>query len=219
MFDPNAVLYLNSGICPEAEHRWTVTCIANVSNPIDVRDDVVRIDHKFNDKWTILGHYMHDNVIQGYAQPELGWLWASYNTVTSTLSNPSNWAAIKMSGTINPNLLVEASINYDGNIINITNSTTANMPSGWSLEHLLQAPAIRMLPGVAGMPVGNPYNVAEDMGSAPWHNAAEDYEPKVDISYTMGKHAMKYGFSYNRYTKNQQIFGDAEGDATASRQL
>ena len=27
----------------------------------------------------------------------------------------------------------------------------------------------------------------------------------------MGKHAMKYGFSYNRYTKNQQLFGDAEG--------
>ena len=49
------------------------------------------------------------------------------------------------------------------------------------------------------------------MGSAPWHNAAEDYEPKVDVSYTKGKHAMKYGFSYNRYTKNQQLFGDAIG--------
>ena len=97
--------------------------VTNVRNPINVRDDVVRIDHKFNDKWTILGHYMDDYVTQGYAQPELGWLWASYNTVTSTLSNPSNSAAIKLSGTINPNLLVEASINYDGNVINITNSS------------------------------------------------------------------------------------------------
>ena len=52
------------------------------------------------------------------------------------------------------------------------------------------------------------------MGSAPWHNAAEDYEPKVDVSYTMGKHAMKFGFSYNRYTKNQQLFGDASGKYT-----
>jgi hypothetical protein len=56
-----------------------------------------------------------------------------------------------------------------------------------------------------------PYGVAEDTASAPWHNAAEDYEPKVDVSYTMGKHAMKYGFSYNRYTKNQQLFGDQQG--------
>jgi hypothetical protein len=49
------------------------------------------------------------------------------------------------------------------------------------------------------------------MGSAPWHNAAQDYEPKVDVSYTVGKHAMKFGFSYNRYTKNQQLFGSANG--------
>ena len=39
----------------------------------------------------------------------------------------------------------------------------------------------------------------------------QDYEPKVDVSYTMGKHAMKFGFSYNRYTKNQQLFGDQQG--------
>ena len=34
----------------------------------------------------------------------------------------------------------------------------------------------------------------------------------MDISYTTGKHAMKFGFSYNRYTKNQQLFGDTEGN-------
>ena len=58
---------------------------------------------------------------------------------------------------------------------------------------------------------GTPYNVAEGMGSAPWHNAAQDYMPKADISYTTGKHAMKFGFSYNRYTKNQQLFGNVMG--------
>jgi len=208
LFDPNAVIYLNSGILPAAntpdDHN-----ITNVSNPIDVVDTVVRIDHKFNDKWSILGHYMEDKVTQGYALPELGWLWASYNTVTSTLSNPSDSAAIKLSGTINPNLLVEASINYDGNVINILNSQRANIPSGWSLKTFFNT-GNPYLPGVTGF--GNPYSTAEDIGSAPWHNAARDYEPKLDISYTSGKHAMKFGFSYNRYTKNQQLFGDAEGD-------
>jgi len=32
----------------------------------------------------------------------------------------------------------------------------------------------------------------------------------------MGKHAMKYGFSYNRYTKNQQLFGDEQGNYSPS---
>ena len=210
LFDPNAVIYLNSGILPPANSRQDHN-ITNVSNPIDVVDTVVRIDHKFNDKWTILGHYMDDKVTQGYAQPELGWLWASYNTVTSTLSNPSDSAAIKLSGTINPNLLVEASINYDGNVINILDSKLANLPSGWSREATFFNTGNPYLPGIGSGLVART-DVAEDIGSAPWHNAARDYEPKVDISYTMGKHAMKFGFSYNRYTKNQQLFGDAQGN-------
>ena len=211
LFDNNGVLYLNAGILPKpnTSNDYNIT---NVSNPINVRDDIVRIDHKINDRWQILGHYMHDSVTQGYAQPELGWNWSSYNTVTSTLSNPSNSAAIKLSGTINPNLLIEGSINYDGNIINITNSPNAQLPAGWAANPVTPSFAVtrNSLPGITGF--GGPYNTAEDTASAPWHNAAEDYEPKIDISYTMGKHAMKYGFSYNRYTKNQQLFGDQQGD-------
>jgi Carboxypeptidase regulatory-like domain len=211
LFDPNGVLYLNSGVLPTPTTA-NGYAIANISNPIDVRDDVVRIDHKFNDKWAILGHYMHDSVTQGYALPELGWLWASYNTITSTLSNPSNSAAIKLSGTINPNLLVEGSINYDGNVIDITNSPNSQLPAGWVANPITSSFAItrNSLPGVQGF--SNPYGTAEDTGSAPWHNAAQDFEPKADISYTEGKHAMKFGFSYNRYTKNQQLFGDSQGN-------
>jgi hypothetical protein len=208
LFDPNVVLYLNSGIIPKP-NTSDDRAIANVANPINVRDDIVRIDHRFNDKWAILGHYMHDTVNQGYGVPFLGWLGASYNTVTSNLSNPSNSAAIKVSGTINPNLLVEASINYDGNIIDITNSTLANKPSGWNAGTFFNNGS-KLVPSVDGG-WGTPYNTNEGMGSAPWHNAAQDYMPKLDVSYTNGRHAMKFGVSYNRYTKNQQLFGNVMG--------
>ena len=208
LFDPNAVLYMNSGILPKpttSDDR----AIANVANPIDVRDDILRIDHKFNDKWTILGHYMHDSVTQGYGVPFLGWLGASYNTVTSNLKNPANSAAIKLSGTINPNLLVEGSINYDGNIIDITNSPLANKPSGWSVTPFFNNGS-KLIPSMDGG-WSTPYNTNEGMGSAPWHNAAQDIMPKGDVSYTQGRHQMKFGVSYNRYTKNQQLFGNVMG--------
>ncbi len=211
LFDNNGILYLNAGVIPKPNQPGIDKNISNVANPITVRDDVVRVDHKFTDKWAILGHYMHDSVLQGYAQPELGWCWCVWNTITSTLSNPSNSAAIKLTGEITPNLLVEASINYDGNIINITNSKNGQLPSGWQKNPVASAFAItrNSLPGIEYM---GPYGVAEQTASAPWHNAAEDYEPKVDVSYSMGKHAMKFGFSYNRYTKNQQLFGMEQGD-------
>jgi len=82
------------------------------------------------------------------------------------------------------------------------------LPSGWSVSKFFNNGS-KSLPGITAF--GAPYNTSEDMGSAPWHNAAQDYEPKVDISWTHGVHALKFGFSYNRYTKNQQLFGDPEG--------
>jgi hypothetical protein len=207
LFDPNALLYFSSGVIP---HPSTSNdqVVSQAETPINVRDDIVRVDHQITPKWQIMGHYEHNAVTQGNAEPMLGWLSANYNTVTSTLSNPANSAAIKLSGTINPSLLMEASMNYDGNTIDIVNSKNSLLPSGWNVNGFFNNGS-KSLPGVTGF--GAPYFTAEDMGSAPWHNAAQDYDPKVDVSWTRGQHAFKFGFGYNRYTKNQQLFGDPEG--------
>ena len=211
LFDSNFVTYLNSGVLPKA-NTSNDYAIADVSLPIKVRDDIVRIDHNFNSKWAILGHYIHDSVTQNYGQPELGWTWASYNTLTSNLSNPANSAAIKLTGTISPNMLLEASINYDGNIIDITPSANTYLPSSWSVSPVVDAYTItrKIWPAITGF--GNPYGTGENTATEPFHNAALDYEPKVDISYTWGKHAFKFGGSLNHYTKNQMLYGDTQGD-------
>jgi len=207
LFDPNAVLYFSTGVIPHPSNS-NDQVVSQAETPIEVRDDIVRVDHQLSSKWQIMGHFEHNAVTQGSAAPMLGWLWYSYNTITSTLSNPANSAAIKLSGTISPNLLLEASMNYDGNVINIVNSKNSQLPSGWNVNSFFNNGS-NSLPGVAGF--GAPYFTAEDTGSAPWHNAAQDYDPKVDISWTRGVHAFKFGFGYNRYTKNQQLFGDPQG--------
>jgi hypothetical protein len=209
LLDPNAVLYLGTGVVPKP-NLANDQIVSQANQPIDVRDDVVRIDHRITDKWQILGHYIHDSVTQAYAQPMLGWSGADYNTITSTLSNPSNSATIKLTGSITPSLLVETSMNYDGNVINITNSANSQLPSGWSLNPFFKNGS----KNVPNMHFGQPYGTQENPGSAPWHNAAQDYYPKVDVSYIQGKHTMKFGFGYNRYTKNQQLFGNPGGDIT-----
>jgi hypothetical protein len=211
MFDSNAVTYLNSGILPAPNVSGADKNIAAVSLPFKVRDDIVRIDHNFNDKWAILGHYIGDTENQNEPAPELGWCWCNYNTLTSILSSPSHSAAIKLSGTISPNLLLEASINYDGNQIDITPSANSYLPSSWNVAPVVSAYTItrKVWPGITGF--GGPMGTAEDTATEPYHNAAQDYEPKVDVSYTKGKHAFKFGFSYNRYTKNQMLYGDSQG--------
>ena len=215
LIDNNAAVYLNApkSPIPICGRNGTIRSAPDVSvgsavNPITVLEEIVRIDHKVTDKWQILGHYIHDGVTQGYPLADLGWNWESYNTVSSTLSNPSNSAAVKMSGEISPSLLLEASFNYDGNIINIINANNAQFTTGWQ-NNALFANGSPQWPGIN---VNGPAYESEQMGYGTWHNAAEDYEPKVDLSYTRGKHAMKFGFSYNRYTKNQQLQADPGGD-------
>jgi hypothetical protein len=209
LIDPNAVAYLNSGVIPKP-NLANDQIVSQANQPIDVRDDIIRIDHRITDKWQILGHYMHDSVTQAYAQPMLGWSGADYNTITSTLSNPSNSATIKLTGSITPNLLAEVSMNYDGNVINITNSPNSKLPTGLNINRFFNNGSTN----TPNMHFSTPYNTQENPGSAPWHNAAQDYYPKLDVSYLQGKHAMKFGLGYNRYTKNQQLFGNPGGDIT-----
>ena len=216
LFDPSAVAYLGLKLFLTPNVSGDQVIATPPSLPINVRDDVVRIDHNINDKWHLLGHYLHDSVSQGAPGPMVGWSGGSYDTVTSTFNNPSNSAAVKLAGTISPNLLVEASFLYDGNIINIINSPNANLSVLSSTPYKVSKYFVNGATSIPGVNLGGFYGTQESPGSAPWHNAAEDYAPKADISYTIGKHAFKFGLGYNRYTKNQKLFLDAEGDANFS---
>ena len=217
LFDANAVTYLNAGILPKPNVGSTDYNVASVSLPFVVRDDIVRIRITTS---TTSGRCSATTLetlrIRTKADRNWAGALARITTLTSILSSPSHSAAIKLSGTISPNLLVEASINYDGNAIDITPSANSFLPSGWTVSPVVPAYAItrKVWPGMywsSSLPANGGGGIGEDTSTEPYHNAAQDYEPKLDVSYTMGKHALKFGLSYNRYTKNQMLYGDEQG--------
>jgi len=217
LFDPNGVLYLTSGVLPAANVGNTDFNVASVALPQKVTDTVVRGDYNFNDKWALLVHFMQDHQNQSYGKPELGWCGCDYNTLTSQLSSPAHSATMKLTGTLSSNLLIEASFNYDGNgadIIpgdgKIAGTVDTNLPAAWNVSPVVSAYAVqrKIWPG---MGFGSTLGQSEDTATEPYHNAAQDFTPKVDVSYTMGKHQLKFGFSYNHYTKNQMLYGPAQG--------
>jgi hypothetical protein len=210
LFDPNAVIYLTSGILPKANVGSTDYNVASVPLPQSVEDTVVRGDYNFNDKWALLVHYIGDHQNQNYGQPELGWCGCNYNTLTSILASPAHSATAKLTGAIKPNLLLEVSMNYDGNGADIKPSANTFLPSTWTVAPVVTAYTIgrKIWPG---MNFGSTLGKSEDTATEPYHNAAQDYSPKVDVSYSSGKHQFKFGFSFNRYTKNQMLYGDSQG--------
>ena len=113
-------------------------------------------------------------------------IWAgtaeTYNTVTSVENNPANSAAIKLTGELSPSVLLEASMNYDGNIINITNSPNVLHPSSWTPNTFFANSGSNQYSGVGWS--GNGIGATMQTGYGAWHNAAQDYEPRVDLSVT-----------------------------------
>jgi hypothetical protein len=183
--------------------------------PVTVREDLFRIDHAINDKWQLFGHYIHDAMDTVEATPE--WQGDSYPTIGSNFSNPAYAAVVKLTGTLTPSMLVEAAFNYNGNKIAIIPVSTVaagfTKPAGWSTGTYFDPKNDigSRLPDIKWSTVGgNSWGPGND----PWTNGAEDFAEVYGLSWTKGKHQMKFGGGYNRYTKNQVIGKDSEGDYT-----
>lgn len=215
LIDQNAVLEVNAGTFPKPNYNNGTQYIASIPQPTHVREDVVRIDHAINSKFQLMGHYLHDTLNQNYFPP----LWgdSTYPTVGTVMTNPSYTAVIKLTQTYTPNLLNETGIFYSGNKITLTpvNGAGANFarPSGWTATSFFP-------PGDAAtddMPEidlqGSPLNVNWSESYYPWKNGYEGFDYKDDLSWTKGRHQLKFGFGLLHDYKNQQLQANTQGTA------
>jgi hypothetical protein len=220
LLDSNALLFNTLKNLPAATNLTNDTYTPTGGHlPITIREELFRIDHNFNDKWSIFGHFIHDENITTQATPE--WQGDNFPTVGSNFSNPSYSSVIKLTGSLTPNVLLEATLGYDGNKIAIipvaAGGGSFTKPSGWSTGTYFPAANDigNRLPDITLSTVPNASNSKSSEwgpGNDPWTNGAEDYNENFGLSVTHGKHNLKFGGGYNRYTKNQVIGKDSEGD-------
>jgi hypothetical protein len=210
LFDANAVLFMGTGAIPRpnlGDNQW----VASPKQPTDVREDVVRIDHDLTDKLHLMGHWIHDDMSQTIF-PSM-WSSDSYDTVGNVFKNPSWGAVVKLSQMISPTLLNETSLNVNGNTIDITPTGIYKQPSGWGATGIFTGNnADNRLPSVTFNGVGP--GTTWTTNYWPWHNSFLNYQVRDDVSWTKGAHALKFGFSYMRMDKNQQVQADTQGDYT-----
>lgn len=218
--DPNAELLLKTGIFPanNSTSSGAPAYFGGANLPTNVREELVRIDHNFNDKVSIFGHYAQDGVVQNTSTT----MWADDNvpTVGTTFANPSKSATIHLMHTISPTLMNEIAYNYGGNSILFTPTGIYTQPSGLTIPGYLQT--------AVGLPTENTGNripgislsgiATYDVAEVPWTNIAADNQIRDDLSWTKGTHQLKMGFSWARYTKVQELFGNTQGEASFNGQ-
>src|SRR5579872_413848 len=205
LFDSNAQILLKAGIFP-APNQGANTFVGGNNLPTDVREELVRIDHQFNDKFWIFGHWVTEATSQSYGPPQ--WSGVNVPTVGDVFSNPSYTGVIHATNAISPNLVNEAAFNYDGNRIAITPTGTVTRPTGLTIPSLFGADKANRIPGIT---LGGSTGTNYDVTSFPWNNTADDYQFRDDLSWTKGSHQMKMGGGWSLYKKVQDLFGDTQG--------
>ena len=209
LIDQNAVRQLNAGTFPKPNFG-TTQYISSIPQPTDVREDVVRLDHKINDKLQLMGHYLHDQVTQSYYPP----LWgnSSYPTVGTAMINPSWSATVKLTQTLSSNLLNETAFLYSGNKINLDPIGVSAQPSGWTGTSFFPL-ANNIGSRMPEVQLGAPYSTTWSSSYFPWKNSYNGYETRDDLSWNRGRHQFKFGVSYLRAPKNQQLQANTQGTA------
>lgn len=209
LIDQNAVLELNAGTFPKPNFG-TSQYISSIPQPTNVREDVVRIDHKINAKLQLMGHYLHDQVSQIYYPP----LWgnSTYPTVGTAMLNPSWSSTIKLTQVLSPSLLNETAFLYSGNTIHLSPVGVSAQPTGWTGTTFFplannigsRMPEIRL---------GAPYGTNWSSSYFPWKNSYEGYQTRDDLSWNKGRHQLKFGVSWLHDPKNQQLQANTQGTA------
>jgi hypothetical protein len=203
LLDPNTQLFLGTGALPNPNSGSQYITSANET--ADLREDVLRVDEKVNDKMSILGHYMHDADTQFFPA-----IFGGVPTIGFPLNSPTYNAVIAMTYSFSPNLINVAAINFNSDALFYGISGIYKIPSGWSVNKFFpSSDPINRLPTIS---LGAPYDNAYDPGFLPYNNNGTNYTERDDLSWTKGSHNFKFGGSFLHYTKNQVIGGDTEGD-------
>ncbi len=178
------------------------------NQPTNVREEMVRVDHTFNDKVSVFGHFVYDSVLQTFGTT----MWSGDNmpTVGNTFGNPSDSAVAHVLHTIRPNLLNEVAFNYSGNKINILPKGVLLAPAGYAYNKVFPGTN----PNIPTISLSGGTGANYDSNWTPWLNHYNDYQIRDDVSWTRGAHQIRMGGSWALYAKVQDVFASTQGHFT-----
>ena len=212
LLDSNAQLLLNAGgkyggIFP-APTTSDGHFIGGNNVPTKVREEIVRVDHQFNSKFSIFGHWVSEQISQNYGNT----MWSGDNvpTIGNTFGNPAYSAVVHLTHIINPTLLNEVAFSYDGNRIHILPQGLVSAPSGFQFNRLFSGPNVS--DRIPSINLNGSTGANYTANWTPWNNAANDYQIRDDVSWTKGAHQFKFGFSWMLYKKVQSWFANTQGN-------
>ena len=185
---------------------------APVSVPNNLREEITRIDYNATSKLTIYGTFVAEQVAQNLVTS----MWSGDNvpSVGNTFGNPSYAGVLHTAYTISPNLLNEASFNYNGNRIHILPAGLVSAPSGFTFAPFFPhtGDGENVLTRIPSIQLNGSTGTNYTVNWMPWNNKADSYQIRDDVSWTKGRHQLKMGGGWLYYAKVQDWFKNTQGN-------
>jgi hypothetical protein len=175
--------------------------------PTNVQEEIVRIDQIVSNRFSIYGHLVADQVTQNWGKT--AYSFATVPTAGSSVVNPSYAAVVHSVHVLRPNLINEIAFNYSGNRITILPTGLVSAPNDLAFNRFFDGPNNQnRIPSIL---LFGSTGAAYTTNWTPWHNSANGYQIRDDISWTKGRHQLKMGGSWMLFKKTQDWFQDTQG--------
>jgi hypothetical protein len=185
----------------------------NLPNPLNLREDIARVDEHLNDKQSLYFRYLHDyvSIYNPYSTFGAG---GAVPIDPDLRFRPGYNLQLSWTDLIRPNLVNEAKINADWHSQRTPLQGTAWMKSAYGFQFIPPFGEPTQFPngiptiqysGNPAFPTSGPANVN---GPAPnfLESPTTDINPVDNVSWTKHDHAFKFGaeFARNRKTQNSR---------------
>ena len=204
--NPAAAAYLKDVYANVPLPQVGNTLVSNVRNIFNHRQELLRVDHNFNEKVTLAVRYLHDkipteepgglftgNLLPGVAttktdSPGYSWVFRSVQTLSPTMTNEAGYSfsyGAIISDPIGLNS-AEASPNVVAAIKLPFTPTLARIPS--------------ITPGFSGV-----------SGFGPYDDFNRNHHVYDNVTKIWGRHTVKFGASFHHYQKTENAAGNNVG--------
>jgi hypothetical protein len=205
--DPNAQVLLNALISPPNVGSGANSFfVGSVVEPLTWRQDLIRVDHNFNDKFRLMGRYIHDSYSN--VDPTVAFIGNPFPTIQTKIGTPGTSFVLHLTTAASPTLLNEFIFSYSADHLILNNTGNFQVPSGFTMTSLFgtgpggvglaQLPAVSLASGAA---YGGGFTI--NPGFMPWENANPTYGYHDTVTKSIGSHNLQFGGDFIAIQKNE----------------
>ena len=205
--DPNALILAKPDFifpAPTAANGYFTKAF---SVPTDLREEIVRVDHNFNDREQMFFRFIEEKNAQNFTNN----LWSSnsYPTTTTLLQNNPKLYLGQLTSSLTPKTVNEASVSWTDQPLALSLNGNYQRPAGLNIPELYPENRENRIPNISlsGPVFGTNY----DLASWPWNNRAEIFIVRDNLTLLRGNHAFQVGGLFMDFHKQQDLFGQTNG--------